>query len=87
MRRAGSLWHKTAGVETHRHRGGPVYLEVVVVQVVVSLGTEAGAGHPPGGENHPGTVVTPQSCYLESGEYLVTGWSQHPLHQPQLNVR
>lgn len=35
--------------------------EVVMVQLIVQLGAEAGADHPPGGEDGPGTVVTAQT--------------------------
>ena len=35
--------------------------EVVMVQLIVQLGAESGADHPPGGEDGPGTVVTTQT--------------------------
>ena len=38
--------------------------EVVVVEVVICLGTEAGAHHPPGGQDCSGTVVTSQTLQL-----------------------
>ena len=42
------------------------HLEVCVVQVVVSLGTEPGTDHPPGGEQHSGTVVASQTSHLQA---------------------
>ena len=35
--------------------------EVVVVEVVISLGTEAGGDHPPGGQHGSCTVVATQT--------------------------
>ena len=34
--------------------------EVVMVQLIIQLRTEASADHPPGGEDSPGTIVTTQ---------------------------
>ena len=46
--------------------------KVVMVEVVISLGTEASADHPPGGHHCSGTVVTSQTLQLINGlNYLL----------------
>ena len=64
-------------------------LEVCVVQVVVSLGTEPGTDHPPGGEDHAGTVVAAQSCHLQAGEHSEDGHQRHQQrhHHQTINTR
>ena len=44
--------------------------EVIMVQLIIKLSTEASADHPPGGEHGPCTVVSTQPCQLGHSETL-----------------